>query len=240
MRRNHQPYWLKALTNRWNRFYINHWFSKHFDSLGKCPMVLNPRSAEIFGHNIKVGDFVHLISEPWNPVRLTSWSGKGIQGHITIGDHCLISPGTTIASATSITIGDNCMFAAGCYVSDSDWHGLYNRLRPFRCNKPVILEDNVWLGLGVKVGKGVTIGENSVVAAGSVVAKDVPANTVVGGNPAKVIKQLNPDRRMLKREYLFTEGEAYLGQMGELDKYVMSGNTIIGWVRSFLFPNQRD
>ncbi|MRI32727.1 acetyltransferase [Endozoicomonas sp. OPT23] len=238
MRRNHQPYWLKALNNRWNRFYVKHWFSKHFDHLGKCPMVLNPRSAEIFGHNIRVGDFVHLISERWNPVRLTSWSGKGIQGDISIGDYCLISPGTTIASAASITIGNNCMFAADCYISDSDWHGLYNRLRPFRCTKPVVLEDNVWLGHGVRVGKGVTIGENSVVAAGAVVVKDVPANVVVGGNPAKIIKELNPERRMLKRELLFSQGEYYLEQMDELDKYMMADNSSLGWIKSLLFPDK--
>ena len=53
---------------------------------------------------------------------------------------------------------------------------------------PIILKDNVWIGDSAIVGKGVTIGENSIVAAGAVVVKDVPDNVVVGGNPAKIIK----------------------------------------------------
>ena len=65
------------------------------------------------------------------------------------------------------------MFAANVYISDSDWHGIYNRIRPFRCTKPVVLENNVWLGERVIVNKGVTIGENSVIGAGAVVTRDV-------------------------------------------------------------------
>lgn len=203
-------------------------------------MVIGPMSAEIFGRNIEVGDYLHLISSKDNPVRLTTWSGKGMDGKITVGNYCLMSPGTTITAADSIHIGDNCMFAASCYIADSDWHGIYNRLRPFRCTKPIVLKDNVWIGHGAKVGKGVTIGENSVVAAGSVVVKDVPDNVVVGGNPAKVIKAINPKRRMLKRERLFDRGEFYLQNQRDLDRYVLSGNTWWDWLRSIFFPGRQD
>ncbi|MEN5115528.1 DapH/DapD/GlmU-related protein [Brevundimonas diminuta] len=55
---------------------------------------------------------------------------------------------------------------------------------------PIVIERNVWIAANVTVIGGVTIGENSVVAAGSVVTKDVPANTLVGGNPAKVIRSI--------------------------------------------------
>lgn len=203
-------------------------------------MVIAPMSAEIFGRNIEVGDYLHLISSKDNPVRLTTWSGKGMDGKITVGNYCLMSPGTTITAADSIHIGDNCMFAAGCYIADSDWHGIYNRLRPFRCTKPIVLKDNVWIGHGAKVCKGVTIGENSVVAAGSVVVKDVPDNVVVGGNPAKVIKAINPKRRMLKRERLFERGEFYAQNQKALDRYVLSGNTWWDWLRSMVFPTRQD
>lgn len=240
MRSNHSPYLIKKIQGQWNDFLVTHFFVKHFDAIGRFPMVISPRSAEIFGRNIRVGDFLHLISSRDNPVRLTTWSGKGMNGKITVGNYCLMSPGTTITAADSITIGDNCMFAASCYLADSDWHGLYNRLRPFRCTKPIVLKDNVWIGHGAKVGKGVTIGENSVVAAGAIVVKDVPANVVVGGNPAKVIKTINPDRRMLKREYLFTDGEFYLQNQKDLDRYVLSGNRWLDWIRSVFFPTNKD
>lgn len=57
--------------------------------------------------------------------------------------------------------------------------------------KPVIIEENVWIGEGVKVLKGVTIGKNSVIGAGSVVTKSIPDNVIAAGNPCKVIKQIN-------------------------------------------------
>lgn len=94
-----------------------------------------------------------------------------------------------------ITIGDDVMIAP--YVQ------LYTATHPIdkaeRCSgkeygKPITIKDGVWIGGGAIVVPGVTIGENSVVAAGSVVTKDVPANVVVGGNPAKIIKELPPTK----------------------------------------------
>ena len=90
-------------------------------------------------------------------------------------------------AAESIIIGDACMIAHGVYISDADWHGIYDRAIPVGKTAPIVLEDNVWIGDRAVVGKGVTIGKNSIVAAGAVVVKDVPANVVVGGNPAKII-----------------------------------------------------
>lgn len=240
MRKEHKPYFVKKFLTMCNRFYVEHFFVKHFDHIGKNPQILHPHSAQIFGEYITAGDCLHLISSKDNPVKLTCWSGKGIQGRISIGDYCLLSPGTTIMSAAGITIGKNCMFAAGSYLSDSDWHGLYNRTRPFRCSKPIVLKDNVWIGHGAKVGKGVTIGENSVVAAGAVVVKDVPDNVVVGGNPAKVIKHLNPNRRSLKREVLFQDADFYDKNQDDLDRYLLQGNSFFGWLRALFFPTKND
>ncbi len=240
LRKNYTPYIVTQLKARWNRFLIRYFFSKNFDSLGHSPMIVGPLTAQIFGKGIHIGDAIHLVSVRENPVKLSTWEDKTGSGRITIGSYCLISPGSQFASADSIDIGDNCMFASDCYISDCDWHGLYNRLRPFRCSKPIVLKNNVWIGQGVKVCKGVTIGENSVAAAGAVVVKDVPDNVVVGGNPAKIIKRLNPQRRMLKREFLFQDIAYYERQRNALLRYSSANNTIRGWLRSVFFPRNTD
>lgn len=106
---------------------------------------------------------------------------------IIIGDSCGFS-GTVIGAFKSITIGENVRCGANTLITDSDWH-----LDDPRSGtpKPIVIENNVWLGEGVKVLKGVTIGENSVIGAGSVVTKNIPANVIAGGNPCKVIKEIN-------------------------------------------------
>lgn len=105
---------------------------------------------------------------------------------IQIGNNCGFS-GTVIGSAKFIKIGDNVRCGANTMITDSDWHTEDPRTG---IDKVVIIENNVWLGYGVKVLKGVHIGENSLIGAGSIVTKDIPANVIAAGNPCKVIKQL--------------------------------------------------
>jgi serine acetyltransferase len=103
-----------------------------------------------------------------------------------------------------------------------------------------VLENNVWLGESVIVNKGVTIGENSVIGAGSVVTKNIPANVIAAGNPARVIKTINPDRRMLKRELLFSDPEHYFYNQDQLDRYLLNNNSIWNWLRSIIKPSRDD
>jgi len=152
----------------------------------------------------------------------------------------LVSPGVNITAAQSISIGDNCMLAAECHISDSDWHGVYNRIRPFRCTRPITLENNVWLGLRSVVCKGVHIGENSVIGAGSVVVSDIPANVIAAGNPAKVVKTLNPKRKMLKRDYLFKGKQDYWAHMEEVGSFFCEQNSNISWLKSKILPSIDD
>ena len=105
---------------------------------------------------------------------------------IHIGDNCGFS-GTVIGAALSIKLGDNVRCGANTMITDSDWHSDDPRIGK---NAPVVIEDNVWLGYGVKVLKGVHIGENSVIGAGSIVTRDIPANVVAAGNPCKVIRYI--------------------------------------------------
>jgi len=93
-------------------------------------------------------------------------------------------------SAESIIMGDACMIAHGAYISDADWHGIYDRAKPVGRTKPVVFEDNVWIGDSAIICKGVRIGKNSIIGAGAVVTKDVPPNSVFAGNPAVLVKNL--------------------------------------------------
>lgn len=240
MRRNNRPYWIKRISTVVNRWYVEHFVRPQFDQLGQFVEIAHPRHLVLFGRNIRGGDHAHIICAPDNNVRFTTWSGKQGDGEIVFGDHCLISPGVRISAARSVHIGDNCMLAANVYISDSDWHNIYNRIRPFRCTKPVVLKNNVWLGDGAMVLKGVTIGENSVIGAGAVVTKDIPANVVVAGNPARIIKKMNPNRRMLTRELLFRDAEHYYHNQDQLDRYMLAHNSWLNWWRSIFFPSKDD
>lgn len=240
MRRSNTPYLIKRLYKNINQWYVKRFIAPQFDSLGSIPEIAHPRSLVIFGRNIHIGKYAQIICASDNCVRITSWPSKQADAEIMIGDYCLISPGVRISAAQSIRIGDNCMFAANVIISDSDWHGIYNRIRPFRCTKPVVIENNVWLGERVIVNKGVSIGENSVVGAGSVVTKSIPANSVVAGNPARIIKIINPNRRMLKRELLFSDAEHYFYNQDQLDKYMLGNNGWWNWFRALIKPNVND
>lgn len=240
MRKSHTPFFIQLCRDWLNEFYIKHFIRPQFDGLGTDIAILEPRSLSVFGRHIYAGDNLHIISSRSKPVSLSCWSSKQQQGAIRIGNNVLISPGVSISSAEGIVIGDNCMIAAEVYISDSDWHGLYNRTRPFRCSAKVVLKNNVWIGYRAIINKGVSIGENSVVAAGSVVVESVPDNTVVGGNPAKIIKTLNPNKRMLTRGYLFRNAPFYHHNQKELAKYLLARNSMFDFVRAKTFPTKDD
>lgn len=106
--------------------------------------------------------------------------------NLTIEDGCGFS-GTVIGCFSSIHLGKNVRCGANTLITDSDWHTDDYRAGE---NKPIYIEDNVWLGEGVKVLKGVHIGKNSVIGAGAVVTKDIPENVIAAGNPCRVIKKI--------------------------------------------------
>ena len=88
-----------------------------------------------------------------------------------------------------ITLGDNVFIGPKvCLITEN--HGILPSERRILTSKPVTLCNNVWVGAGAIILPGVTVGENSVVGAGAVVTHDVPPNTVVAGNPARVIKTI--------------------------------------------------
>ena len=104
---------------------------------------------------------------------------------------------------------------------------------------PVVLEQNVWLGEGVRVLKGVTIGENTVVGAGSVVSRSLPANVIAAGNPARMIKPL-PEGEGTTRADLFNMDIPYAHFADEFMRERLRGNGFLLWLGSFLFPRRFD
>lgn len=107
---------------------------------------------------------------------------------LEIGDFTTIGDRTEIHVAEKVVIGKRCRISWDCVIMDRNYHGIGNEPEVI---KPVIIEDDVWVGCRVIVLSGVTLGEKSVVAAGSVVTQSVPENTLVGGNPAKMIKKIS-------------------------------------------------
>jgi acetyltransferase-like isoleucine patch superfamily enzyme len=102
--------------------------------------------------------------------------------------------GGTLCAAEQITIGDNVTIGANCIIVDTDFHPLEvenRRLNPQDAKTaPIVIEDDVFIGMNCLVLKGVHIGKGSVIGAGSVVTRDVPAGVIVAGNPARIIREL--------------------------------------------------
>ena len=115
----------------------------------------------------------------------------GPDGQIKLGKNVRVNAGTTIVSYANIYIADDCLIGEYVSIRDAD-HGLAPdqliRNQPHN-SKPILIEQDVWVGRGSVILKGVTLGKGSVVAANSVVTHDVPPMTIVGGVPAKTIKQ---------------------------------------------------
>lgn len=113
--------------------------------------------------------------------------------HLAVNDGAALSLGSgyinnnaTIDCFEAITIGHGVAISSGVTIRDSDNHSINGNAV---VTAPIVIEDNVWIGLNATILKGVRIGKGAVVAAGAVVTRDVPENTLVGGVPARVLKE---------------------------------------------------
>ncbi len=143
---------------------------------GNCAyMKLSENSTCRIQGRVKLGPGVRVILEPG--------------ASISIGDNTYVTAASIIHCASSISIGSDCAIAWGTTILDTDFHSIvYEDRKHNSISKPIVIEDKVWIGCNCTILKGVTIGSNSVIAANSLVNKDVPPNSLVAGNPAKVIK----------------------------------------------------
>lgn len=146
---------------------------------------------------LRVGDRTHLDGR---------FVVRG-RGFIEIGSDCSFRSDTYVGCVVGVSIGSHVFGAEGVFISDNNNHPVDPQLREAMTRTPmgsplwswttegvkaapVVIEDNVWLGRHCAVLKGVSIGRDSVVALAAVVTRTVPAGSLVGGNPARVLKTL--------------------------------------------------
>jgi acetyltransferase-like isoleucine patch superfamily enzyme len=110
--------------------------------------------------------------------------------NIRVGRNVFINQNCTLYDLGGIDIADDVMIGPNVSIITSGHPLDPAQRRACVIAKPVVIERNVWIAAGATIIGGVTIGENAVVAAGSVVTRDVPPNTLVGGNPARVIRSI--------------------------------------------------
>lgn len=132
------------------------------------------------------------------------------ESKVIVGNNVFVGGGSILESAISIIVEDDVLISHGCLIQDSDNHSIKYSLRKVDTadwkrnryhnwaiteKRPIKISKGSWIGAKAIVLKGVTVGVGSIVAAGSVVTKDVPDWTIVGGNPAKIIRTLSEDER---------------------------------------------
>ena len=138
-------------------------------------------------------------------------------GRIMLGEWCYIGEGTRIWSSANIDIGDRVMISHNVNIFDNLTHPLSAPLRhqQFRQiatvghprhidlgEKPVRIGNDVWIAAGAMVLRGVMIGEGAIVGAGAVVTRDVAPWTIVAGNPARMVRELNPAERGANKQQI--------------------------------------
>lgn len=240
MRQDLRPYYIKKIYLKFRLWYTYHFLKPKFDYLGEHPTFMKPWKIGISGPNVRMGKCATVIGESDAPVNIGVWGHESDDGEITIGDYVLITPGCRISASHQIRIGNSVMMANGVYITDSDWHGVYDRVNRPKEPTPVHIADNVWLGDHCTILKGVTIGENSIVGANAVVTRDVPANVVVAGNPAKLVKHLDADHEWYTRADYFKDPEAMAIWFDQIDHMVLKDNGLLNWLRALIWPIRRD
>jgi len=142
------------------------------------------------------------------------WIGDGTkirshEGVVEIGDKTVFGQECTVSAYQRVRIGEQCVIADRAMFIDFD-HGVVDVEQPIRLQgiykRDVVIGSNVWVGYGACVLRGVSVGDNAIIGSNSVVTKDVPANAVVGGVPAKVIRMRDAPETLRWSEPVEPEG----------------------------------
>ena len=235
MIRDHRPYFVKKLYLKLESWYVHHFLKPQFARLGHGHTFMKPWHVELFGAPVIFGNFANVIATPDRKIRLSVWSNEQEQGGIHVGNYCLICPGVRISSAAKVSIDDNCMLATNVYITDADWHDIYNRTSCGPAER-VKIRNNVWIGDSAIICKGVTIGENSIIGAGGIVTKDIPPNVIAAGNPAQVIKKLDPAENITTRSHWFRNPQKLHRDIEIFDQLMLRPNSLWHWLRHMVAP----
>ena len=155
---------------------------KLYDFNATRPSEQDKRTALLKEMFASIGD--HCYIEP--PLR-SNWGGH----HVHFGSNIYCNFNLTLVDDTHIYIGDHVMIGPNVTLATAG-HPISPKLRRqgIQYNKPIRIEENVWIGSSVQVMPDVTIGKNSIIGAGSVVTKDIPANVIAVGNPCRVLHEI--------------------------------------------------
>jgi maltose O-acetyltransferase len=157
------------------------------DTVGRHARTLNSPRIRNLGR-LDIGDHV-LIRSILVPVEI----GTGPNGVLRIGDGVRINYGVSMYADAAVTIGNRVRIGPYAMIVDTDFHDSYERSRRAP-GRPIVIEDDVWIGAKASVLKGVTIGRGSIVGVGAVVTSSVEPFSVVMGVPAKAGKSLDAAR----------------------------------------------
>jgi acetyltransferase-like isoleucine patch superfamily enzyme len=197
---------------------INLFRSKSQKSLMKDSTILKSHNhLAIYNHTVKFNSNCKIVNYQNNKSLISIASHTVIDGEliifpyggeIKIGSYCFIGSNTKIVSDTEIIIGNDVLISHNVNIVDNNAHELDYEERALTSRqilvegfkslnkrgnisgKKIVIHDNVWINFNSIILKGVEIGKGSIIAAGSVVTKSVPPFSLVGGNPAKLIKSL--------------------------------------------------
>ena len=169
------------------RFARGLWIARKFDTRGLIDAGRRIKVAKQNGE-IHMNRYCRIYDDVHIAVIGASPSQKAL---LRIGVDSGIAARTKINVTHSVIIGNHCSIGWDCDIMDTSFHRVnYANQDSGPITAPVVIEDNVWIGIHCIILKGVTIGRNSVIGAGSVVVKGIPPNVFAAGTPAKVLKEI--------------------------------------------------
>lgn len=144
--------------------------------------------------------FARLFGKPVDPsFRVFPPFYTDFGKNITVGKNAFINACCHFQDQGGITLGDNCLVGHNVVFATLN-HGFAPEERQSMLPAPIVVGRNVWIGSNSTILQGVTIGDNSIIAAGSVVTKDVPANAIVAGVPARFIRSISPEKEKQQKQ----------------------------------------
>lgn len=123
--------------------------------------------------------------------------GVGPGASLEIGDESILNYGVSVGCMKSVRIGDRVRIGPYVMIIDTEFHSIYDR-KQMPEPRPIVIEDDVWLGAKSSILPGVTIGRGSIIGVSSVVSADVPPFTMVAGIPARPVKKLDPGQFVVR------------------------------------------